>query len=112
MTRPFAWKPRWAMIMLVNSFARSTFDISRAPLVTSDCAPESANPSTGLPGMTPNLAHGLGLRVQRGLAPRVGGAREVDDETVRRVDEARLVLCLTAGLDADGDPVGQAVDAE
>ena len=30
-TRLFAWKPRWAMIMFVNSCARSTFDISSAP---------------------------------------------------------------------------------
>src|SRR4051812_12047440 len=28
MTREFAWKPRWATIRLVNSWARSTFDIS------------------------------------------------------------------------------------
>ena len=29
---PFAWKPRWVMIMSVNCWARSTFDISSAPL--------------------------------------------------------------------------------
>src|SRR5207302_4628608 len=31
MIREFAWKPRWAMIRLVNSWARSTFDISSVP---------------------------------------------------------------------------------
>ena len=30
-TRLLAWKPRWAVIMFVNSCARSTFDISTAP---------------------------------------------------------------------------------
>jgi hypothetical protein len=30
-TRLLAWKPRSAVIMLVNSWARSTFDISTAP---------------------------------------------------------------------------------
>src|SRR5690625_5611291 len=28
----FAWKPRWAVIISVNSSAKSTFDISSAPL--------------------------------------------------------------------------------
>src|SRR5690625_688335 len=28
----FAWKPRWAVIISVNSSAKSTFDISREPL--------------------------------------------------------------------------------
>src|SRR3954452_12609180 len=31
MTREFAWKPRSAVIMLVNVWARSTLDISTAP---------------------------------------------------------------------------------
>src|SRR4051812_16263647 len=33
MTRLFAWNPRWAVIRFVNSWARSTFDISTAPVV-------------------------------------------------------------------------------
>src|SRR3954453_543939 len=33
MTRELAWKPRWAVIMLVNVDARSTLDISTAPAV-------------------------------------------------------------------------------
>ena len=33
MTRELAWKPRWAVIMLVNVWDRSTFDISIAPAV-------------------------------------------------------------------------------
>lgn len=37
-----AWKPRCVTIMLVNSCARSTFDISSAPLVIVDCDPSSA----------------------------------------------------------------------
>ena len=31
MTRELAWKPRCAVIMFVNSDARSTFDISMEP---------------------------------------------------------------------------------
>jgi len=42
MTRLFAWKPRWATIMFVNSCARSTFDISSAPLVMKDWLPSIA----------------------------------------------------------------------
>src|SRR5262249_31057882 len=34
MTRLFAWYPRWAVIRFVNSWARSTFDISTAPVVS------------------------------------------------------------------------------
>src|SRR3954453_22494091 len=30
-TRELAWKPRWAVIMFVNVWARSTLDISTAP---------------------------------------------------------------------------------
>ena len=33
MTRELAWKPRCAVIMFVNSWARSTFDISTVPAV-------------------------------------------------------------------------------
>ena len=33
MTRELAWKPRWAVIMFVNVWARSTLDISIAPAV-------------------------------------------------------------------------------
>jgi hypothetical protein len=32
-TRELAWKPRCAVIMLVNDWARSTLDISTAPAV-------------------------------------------------------------------------------
>src|SRR4051812_47298522 len=32
-TRELAWKPRWAVIMVVNVWARSTLDISTAPAV-------------------------------------------------------------------------------
>src|SRR3954463_710813 len=38
-TRELAWKPRCALIMFVNSWARSTFDISTAPEVTSEKLP-------------------------------------------------------------------------
>ena len=42
-TLELAWKPRWAMTRLVNSWARSTFDISSAPLTT--------EPMPALPGV-------------------------------------------------------------
>src|SRR4051812_9915352 len=39
MTRELAWKPRCAVIMLVNAWARSTLDISTAPAVVKpNCA--------------------------------------------------------------------------
>src|SRR3954447_14992268 len=39
MTRELAWKPRCAVIMLVNAWARSTLDISIAPdVVKPNCA--------------------------------------------------------------------------
>lgn len=41
-TRELAWKPRCVTIMFVNSWARSTFDISSAPLVIVDWTPSSA----------------------------------------------------------------------
>lgn len=44
MTRALDWKPRWAVIMLVNSWARSTLLISRAPEVMIDWLPAPANP--------------------------------------------------------------------
>src|SRR5262249_15121160 len=42
-TREFAWKPRWATIKLVNSAARSTFDISSVP---PDIVPRPPWPAT------------------------------------------------------------------
>ena len=52
MTREVAWKPRWAMIRLVNSWARSTFDISSWPAITAPRpfrpgAPHEATPVVG-----------------------------------------------------------------
>lgn len=41
-TRELAWKPRCVTIMFVNSWARSTLDISSAPLVTTDWIPSRA----------------------------------------------------------------------
>ena len=49
MTFELAWKPRWAMTRLVNSCARSTFDISSAPLVI--------RPSPWVPAGVIDLAH-------------------------------------------------------
>ena len=40
-TRELAWKPRCVTIMFVNSCARSTLDISSAPLVIVDWIPSS-----------------------------------------------------------------------
>src|SRR3954468_7451201 len=39
MTRELAWKPRWAVIMFVNVWARSTLDISSAPAVVTPKLP-------------------------------------------------------------------------
>ena len=47
MTLALDWNPRWAVIMLVNSFARSTLDISNAPDVTVERLPSPAKPRTG-----------------------------------------------------------------
>ena len=46
-TRRAAWNPRWARIRLVNSAARSTFDISTAPAWSSPRRPSPATPSSG-----------------------------------------------------------------
>src|SRR5690554_1281103 len=48
-TRAFDWKPRCAMIMFVNSWARSTLDISSAPEVIIDFDPSPTKPSTAAP---------------------------------------------------------------
>src|SRR4051794_13230471 len=49
MTRLFAWKPRWAVIRFVNSWARSTFDISTAPVVR-EPKPWAASPGVETSG--------------------------------------------------------------
>src|ERR1700761_7906818 len=51
-TRELAWKPRCAMTRLVNSWARSTFDISSAPLVIKPRPPEPAAPTWARPEFT------------------------------------------------------------
>src|SRR3954454_1033493 len=38
-TRELAWKPRWAVIMFVKVWARSTLDISTAPAVVVPAPP-------------------------------------------------------------------------
>src|SRR5262245_17532549 len=52
MTFEFAWKPRWAVIIEVNSWARSTFDISTSPTASTPRpfwpgAPQEATPAVG-----------------------------------------------------------------
>src|SRR5207245_11065891 len=49
MTREFAWKPRSAMIMFVNSWARSTLDISSAPADSDPLDPTPGTPTRGTP---------------------------------------------------------------
>src|SRR4051794_950854 len=54
MTLELAWNPRWAVIMAVNSWARSTFDISTvpdwiAPRPFCPAAPQEATPAAGVP---------------------------------------------------------------
>ena len=49
MTRLFAWKPRSAVIIPVNCVARSTFDISSAPVVTEPRPPVAAVPMLAAP---------------------------------------------------------------
>ena len=49
MTRLLAWKPRSAVIIPVNCVARSTFDISSAPVVTVPRPPVPAAPILGAP---------------------------------------------------------------
>jgi len=45
MTREFAWNPRWVRIRFVNSWARSTFDISSVPGATWPRPPVLAEPT-------------------------------------------------------------------
>src|SRR3712207_3771493 len=52
MIRLLAWKPRWAITRLVNSCARSTFDISSAPLVMRPRPAEPAEPTWARPEFT------------------------------------------------------------
>src|SRR3954469_12993416 len=49
MTRELAWKPRWAVIMLVNVCARSTLDISTAPAVMVPAPPPPGWLTVGVP---------------------------------------------------------------
>ena len=60
MTREFAWKPRWAVIMLVNSVARSTFDISTVPAVVTPNVPAGV-----VPGVPTTAAPDAAVAVQR-----------------------------------------------
>jgi hypothetical protein len=52
MTFEFAWKPRWATIRLVNSWARSTFDISSVPPARRPRPPLPAPPTLARPELT------------------------------------------------------------
>src|SRR5690606_35030005 len=49
MTRELAWKPRWVTIMLVNSWDRSTLDISREPGAMMPRGPEPGAPMRASP---------------------------------------------------------------
>ena len=49
MTRAFAWNPRCAMIMFVNSAEMSTFEPSSAPGVMDEVIVPPAKPTTGPP---------------------------------------------------------------
>ena len=60
-TRELAWKPRCAVIIVVNSVARSTFDISTVPDTASPKLPPGV-PEVGAPE--------LGLSTQRLPATR------------------------------------------
>src|SRR3954462_15053107 len=93
MTRELAWKPRWAVIMLVNVCDRSTFDISIAPAVVT--------PRPAMPGvfcvLTPEMAEAT-----HWLAP----VRSRPDafENVASVMRYGVVRCSVVGSMYDRPP--------
>ena len=71
-TRELAWNPRWARIRLVNSAARSTFDISSAPPIRVPRRPSPATPSCGGAGVGGLAEGGLADLVQTHRVVEVG----------------------------------------
>src|ERR1700755_1362467 len=93
MTREFAWKPRSAVIMLVNVWARSTLDISTAPGLRVPAPPTPGMLSV----LVPELAEGVHM-----LSP----ARSRPDalENVASTIRYGVVRVLVAGSTYDTPP--------
>ena len=71
MTFEFAWKPRWATIRLVNSWARSTLDISRRR--SAACRGRRRRPRrSGRAGVDGGAVHRVADLLQAGRVVEVG----------------------------------------